>query len=427
MAGLSEEQEKRAMMKQQRARRQRVRTLSWVAVPLLLVLIVVGGFGAYLTTRGTQVISGTEAQTAQAGASGAAVEDLTIEVRPKTVEVVMVGDILMHDKAIQSAKKDDGTYNYDAIFANTSSAFRSADIAIVNEEALIGGEELGISGYPNFNVGYEMGDALVNAGFNVICNATNHVYDRQEQGILNTLNFWETNYPEINVLGIHHVDDADPLCLVECKGITIGILNYTDIMNYSPLYLQETTVDRLTYNSKESVRADLERARELADFVIVIPHWGEEYKTYVSSDQKEWAQLFLECGVDLVIGAHPHVIEPVEWLEDDEGHKMLCYYSIGNFVEYPNPEYNGMYKYAVGVMADVTLEIDDGEVFISAYGVEPTIVQMGEGFGETTVYFLKDYTEELLEANHMHQVDSLFTIENCEAFCKEIFGDLYQE
>ncbi len=420
-------EKKRTRIRARREHRRRIRILSWVAVPLLLILFVVGAFGLYLNIQGTQVVSGSGVLTDWG--SSAKAEDITIEYdpTPRSLHLVMVGDILMHDRAIKSGLQDDGTYNYDAIFANTKDVFQSADIAIVNEEAIIGGEELGISGFPDFNVGYELGDALVNAGFNVICYATNHIYDRQEQGIINVLNFWDENYPWINVVGIHHADDADPLCLMEFGNITIGILNYTDIMNYNSLSLSETTVDRLTESTRESVTEDLQRAKELADFVVVIPHWGTEYKTTISYDQSSWAQLFLENGVDLVIGSHPHVIEPVEWLEDDEGHRMLCYYSLGDFVEFPNREYSGMYKYALGAMADVTLSIHDGEVSIAEYGVEPTIVQMGEESGGTTVYFLKDYTEELLEENYMHKVDSAFSIENCKELCREVFGDVYQE
>ncbi len=424
MKGLREE--KQAFDRQQQVHRHRSRFLKLVTVPLLLVFFITGLFGAVPFSDGP--LKG--GQVLAADTSGEVeVQDLVIETNPtpKSLRLVMVGDMLMHDRAIESGLQEDGTYNYDAIFAHTNMAFKNADIAIVNEEALIGGEELGISGYPNFNVSYELGDALVDAGFNVICNATNHVYDRQEQGILNSLDFWESNYPEINVLGIHHADDPDPLCLLEYGDITIGILNYTDIMNYDSISLSETTIDRLTSATADSVREDLTRANELADFVIVIPHWGTEYQTTVSSDQKYWAQLFLENGVDLVIGSHPHVIEPVEWLEDDEGHQMLCYYSLGDFVEYSNKEYAGMYKYALGAMADVTLSIEDGKVSIADYGVEPTIAQMGEGFGETTVYFLKEYTDELLEENYMHQVDSAFTIENCKELCREVFGDLYKE
>ncbi len=423
MKGLKEGN-KRALNKQQQAHRHRRSLLRLVAVPLLLVFFVSGVLG--ICPSGDGFLKGNRALAADADVE---VQDLVIDSSPtpKSLRVVMVGDMLMHDKAIESGHQEDDTYNYDAIFAHTNRAFKNADISIVNEEAIIGGEELGLSGYPNFNVGYEVGDALVEAGFNVICNATNHVYDMHEQGILNTLDFWETNYPEINVVGIHHADDPDPLCLIDYGDITIGILNYTDIMNYDSLSLSETTVDRLTSATADSVKQDLTRADELADFVIVIPHWGTEYQTTVSEDQRYWANLFLENGVDLVIGSHPHVIEPVEWLEDDKGHQMLCYYSLGDFVEYSDSEYAGMYKCALGAMADVTLSIEDGEVSIDKYGVEPTIVQMGEGYGETTVYFLKEYTQELLEENYMHKVDSAFTIENCKELCRQVFGDLYTD
>ncbi len=424
MKGLREE--KQAFDRQQQVHRHRSRFLKLVTVPLLLVFFITGLFGALPFSDGP--LKG--GQVLAADTSGEVeVQDLVIETNPtpKSLRLVMVGDMLMHDRAIESGLQEDGTYNYDAIFAHTNMAFKNADIAIVNEEALIGGEELGISGYPNFNVSYELGDALVDAGFNVICNATNHVYDRQEQGILNSLDFWESNYPEINVLGIHHADDPDPLCLLEYGDITIGILNYTDIMNYDSISLSETTIDRLTSATADSVREDLTRANELADFVIVIPHWGTEYQTTVSSDQKYWAQLFLENGVDLVIGAHPHVIEPVEWLKDDEGHRMLVYYSLGNFISFTEGSGEGKGERAVGAMAQVTLHVEDGEVSISEYGVKPVVAHLVAGRGNPTVYFLDDYTQELAEESEMSTKDPTFSLKSCQDLCRQVFGELYQE
>ncbi len=427
MDSQADKKTRREQLSRERAHRRRVHIISWVVVPLLAVLLAAGAGGAYYALVGSRDSGETAAGAGGTffGGGGEA-EDLVIEIdrTPKSLEVVMVGDVLLHQGVQDSCVAADGSYDYDPIFANTKDAFRQADIAIVNQEVIIGGESLGVTGWPIFNAAYSLCDSLYDAGFNVVCHATNHAYDMKETGILNCLNAWKTRCPQMNVLGIHEgTTDTDPLCLMEFGDVTIGILNYTAFMN-EPMDLKESTVDMLT---KDGVKADLARAGELADFIIVVPHWGEEYKTYASDEQKEWAQFFLENGVDLVIGAHPHVIEPVEWLKDDDGHKMLCYYSIGNFVEYPSASHAGLYKYAVGVMADVTLSIEDGEVSVSDYGVEPTIAQMGDEFGGTTVYFLKDYNQELLEENVLHEKDSAFTIENCESFLKEVLGDVYQE
>ena len=345
------------------------------------------------------------------------------EPEEKEISLVMVGDVLLHTPLQESGQQSDGSYNYDHFFAHTKSLISGADLALVNQEVILGGKELGLSGYPAFNGAFEVGDALVKAGFDVVCHATNHALDKGETGLLNCLNFWETSYPQIAVLGIHDSQESrDGLYLHQQDGVSIAVLDYTYGTNGISLP-QPYEVDLL---EEDQVIADLQRANQLADFVIVTPHWGTEYTHTPSEEQEHWTQIFLENGVDLVLGTHPHVIQPVEWVEDGQGNRMLVYYSLGNFINFTSDSGDGVRQRAVGAMATVTLSVEEDEVTISDYGVIPLISHMVEGTGKPTVYPLSDYTQALLEENEMSRKDPGFTLAYCEQLCREVFGELYQ-
>lgn len=171
----------------------------------------------------------TEAPTPTVTSTATCTPVPTATPTPKpSVTLVMAGDILLHTRIHEYSKQADGSYNYDTIFANLAEEISAADLALVNQEVIIGGEELGISGYPSFNAPKEAGEALVKAGFDVVLHATNHALDKKGKGVLNTLRFWEEHYPELGVLGIHDSkEDQEELYITEIEGIRIAILNYT--------------------------------------------------------------------------------------------------------------------------------------------------------------------------------------------------------
>ncbi len=362
------------------------------------------------TERGTEMESTTEQ------------ESESVEAEPETLQIVMVGDMLMHTRIIESGLRADGTYNYDHLFENVEEFIRAADIAIVNQETIMGGEEFGYSGYPRFNSPYAIGDAEVKAGFNIILHATNHALDKGKDAVINCMDFWENNYPEIAYVGINRTQEQrDNIYIYEQNGIKVAILNYTYSTNgkESPEDMP-FIVNRFV---EEEIVADIQKAEELADFTIVCPHWGKEYSFEINSFQKKWTKIFLENGVDLVIGAHPHVIEPIEWVSDEEGHRMLVYYSLGNFVNGTSSTGSGVTNRMVGGIADVTIGRNDtGEVVILENSVEPIVCHIGEG-DEYTVYFLDEYTEELAKENRILAQDSEFSKALCEAIVNQVWGE----
>lgn len=290
--------------------------------------------------------------------------------RDNTVRILMAGDILLHERVSESGAMPDGTYNYDHLFTNLKQEITSADLALVNQEVILGGREIGLSGYPSFNGAYEVGDALAEAGFDVVLHATNHALDRGKKGLLNCISYWKTNHPDMGVLGIQESEDEqETVYIKEVNGIRIAILNYTYGTNGIPLPSDMPFAVNLL--NKTQVAADVITAKAFADFIIVCPHWGTEYLYGISDYQREWAEYFASLGVDLVLGTHPHVIEPVEWVGGENGNGgTLVYYSIGNFINATNENGSGVGGRMLGALAEVTIRRNsDGSVTIADYGV----------------------------------------------------------
>lgn len=346
-----------------------------------------------------------------------------IEEELDSIQIVMVGDMLMHEPIIESGLQEDGSYNFDHLFSNVKDFISEADLAIANQETIMGGPDFGYTGYPSFNTPYALADAEANAGFDVLLFATNHAMDKGSRAILNCMDYLDENHPEMAYLGINRSQNEqdENIYVYEQNGIKVAILNYTYGTNGIPLPDGMSYIVNLM--KEEKIRLDIQKAEEIADFTIVCPHWGTEYNLEISNDQEKWTQIFLEEGVDLVIGAHPHVIEPIEWITDENGHKMLVYYSLGNFVNGTSSTGHGVTNRMVGGIADVTLKRNDfGEVEIIEYDAKEIVCHMAEG-SEYTVYYMEDYTEEMASENLILKQDSEFS----KALCESVFDQVWEE
>ena len=344
-----------------------------------------------------------------------------------SVTFTMVGDILLHTRILNYSLQKDNTYDFNKIFEHVEDYIKEADVALVNQEVILGGTGLGVSGYPSFNAPYEVGDALVNAGFDVVLHSTNHALDKGKKGLLRCIEFWKTAYPEIGVIGIQEsAKEQDDIYIVEVEGIRIAILNYTYGTN--GISLPKDMPYAVDLLKEEKVIADLKKAEEQADFTIVCPHWGTEYRLTPDSNQKKWTKIFLTYGADLVLGTHPHVIEPIEWIVDGKtGNKMLVYYSIGNFVNWTSSKGNKVANRMVGGLANITIELDEqGKTFIADYGVEAVVCHVESKVNGITVYPLSEYTKELANKNEIRKQDSNFSLNYCVDLCNQVWGDLWE-
>lgn len=411
-----------------------------IAICLSCMLLLCGcNAGGRGTDDLTSEVASGESVVSDAGTSLESVAEVTPEPTPTPapeVSIVMVGDVLLHTPVAKSGETEGGGYDFHPLFENVREEIEAADLALVNQEVIIGGSELGISGYPAFNAPYELGDALADTGFDVILHATNHALDKGKRGILNCLEYWRISHPEKAVLGIHDCEEGSrDIYVYEQDGIRIAILNYTYGTN--GIALPEGMPFAVDLLEKERVIADLQAAEELADFTIVCPHWGTEYTLTQTKAQERWAQIFAENGADLVIGTHPHVIEPVRWLtlneggewtqsatQPEDGQGTLIYYSLGNFANWTSGTGDGVANRMVGGMARVTLtENEDGSVQIRSWDVEPLVCHVEKGFGGVTVYPLALYNEELAAENEIIGQDSHFSLEYCRDLVETVFGE----
>lgn len=350
---------------------------------------------------------------------------------PPEYKIIMVVDILLHTPVEESCLQPDGSYDYDSLFSHTKEEIAAADLALVNQEVIIGGADLGITGYPSFNADFSLCDSLAGAGFDIICHATNHAMDKGRKGLINCAKYWRENYPQITVLGIHDTADTSTSCgaepvILDLPDMKIAVLNYTYGTN--GIQLPDDMPYAVDLLNEEQVAADIQRAEELADFTIVCPHWGTEYRLTSDASQEKWTKIFAENGADLILGTHPHVIEPIEWVTDEAGeHEMLVYYSLGNFVNWTSGTGEGVANRMVGGMAEVTITKNDhGEVEIADYGVKPMISHVASGPEGVTTYFLEDYPEELAEENEIVSQDPEFSREYCVNLCDSVWGDLWK-
>lgn len=263
-----------------------------------------------------------------------------------SISLVMVGDALIHDKIYNEAKKlGNGTYDFTPMLSLIKPIVSKYDLAYYNQETILGGSEIGVSSYPAFNSPYEVGDAFIDAGFNLVSLATNHTLDRGEKAIINSRNYWNSKLTNcldcILAVGSYTSnEERNKLEYRQSNNITYTMLNYTYgtngikvpsgkeyLVNIWPVTGSDPNTDTKYQSYKEQVKQDVEAVRDKVDILMVAMHWGIEYQTTPNSYQKDMAQYLASLGVDIIIGTHPHVVQPIEWIDN-----TLVIYSLGNFI-----------------------------------------------------------------------------------------------
>lgn len=350
--------------------------------------------------------------TAVTPAGSVVIGDVKSE-KPSYVSLIAVGDNLMHYDVSMSGLQADGSFNYDYNFAYVKDIVQAADLAVINQECVIGGDQWGIRDYPCFNVRTEVAAAIANAGFDVVLAATNHVLDIGKVGSLYMVDFFRTNYPQLTLLGIHDSwETRDEIHVIEKNGIRIGMINYTDILNCRGDYDADGQylVDMLDYDRLATL---IQRTKEAADFVIVFPHWGTEYNLGIDDSQKEQAQFLATQGVDLVIGTHPHVVEPIDYIDRPDGGKMLIYYSLGNFQSLQRKEAT-----LLGGMAKVTIKKDFKGARIVDFNMETLVtdyrlggVRVTDYFDIITTYPWSKYSRAIAESSNIGNGNANFNLD----------------
>ena len=338
-----------------------------------------------------------------------------------TASVIAVGDNLYHSKLYESGEYDSGVWNYDHIYTHVLDQIQAADVAMIDQETVFAPSHDAVSSYPSFATPQEVGDAIIKAGFNVVESATNHADDYGYDYLKSTLDFWSTNYPDIPVLGIHATqEDADTVKTKEVNGIKIAFLDYTYGTNNSGL--GDGYDYMLDIFDKDKITAMIQKAKQVSDCIIFVAHWGTEDETMPNEFEKQWAAFLMQQGVDVIIGGHPHVLQPYGQLSDDQGHSTTVFYSLGNFVSTQQelPELlEGMASFTIQkstLNGKSTIQILSPEV-------KPMVMHYNHDSGEYGPYMLDDYTEELAASHSVRNlIGDEFTLENLKAKFKEIMS-----
>lgn len=238
------------------------------------------------------------------------------------LSLVMIGDSLIHEAVYADAHSNNG-FDFKPMFQYIKPIISKYDLAFYNQESILGGSEIGLSTYPRFNSPYEVGDAFIDMGFNIVSLANNHTLDRGEQAIRNSRNYWNNKDVLVNGSATSY-EERNSFRIMEKNNITYTMLAYTDYTNGLSTRGNDYLINKIDF---DLIKRDIDMVRDKVDVLMVSVHFGEEYNLNVTERQKEVSQFLADNGVDIVIGHHPHVVGKMDYIGD-----TLVIYSLGNFI-----------------------------------------------------------------------------------------------
>ncbi len=319
-------------------------------------------------------------------------------VEPLLLTLAAVGDLMMHGSQVRASRTDDGRYLVEGCFEPVGDRLRAADLTFGNLETSLAGEDMAYSGYPAFNSPRSLAADLRAAGFDVLQTANNHCMDRREKGLQRTIQ-------ALDAEGLRHVGtradpDADPTLWIELAGLDVALLAYTFSTNGIPLPPgREAIVSML---DEERMVAEIGAARgEGADLVIVGVHWGFEYRREPEASTVALGHALVEAGADIVLGGHPHHIQPYELVTTDDGREGFVIWSLGNFLSNMRKRYED-----VGLVLELTLAVEPGgRVALADVGYAPTWVDATDENGHTR-HRVVEILAELPRCGHHPHLDA---------------------
>ncbi|MFB1051743.1 CapA family protein [Paraliobacillus sp. JSM ZJ581] len=322
--------------------------------------------------------------------------------RTRAIQLAAVGDLLIHDRVYNDAKEADG-FNFMPMLEKVETYLSQPTITTANQETMIGGEVIGLSSYPRFNSPVAVGDALKEIGVDIVSLANNHTLDRGEEAIQRSISHW--NKINMSYVGSYQSQsDSEKIRVIETKeDIALSFLSYTYGTNGIPTPDgKEYLVNRI---DRKKIAKDVKKAREVSDVVVTQLHFGDEYERMPNQSQKDLVQYLADLGVNIVFGHHPHVLQPIEWVEGVNGNRTFVVYSLGNFLSGQEAFYR-----RIGGMVQLTIEKKyekDGKATttLTAPKFLPTFVDFTEAsksdYQVIPMYQLTD--EELIDHEQHYQ------------------------
>lgn len=364
---------------------------------ILIIVLVFGTVAAILTHDGKQAVptvgkvSEEKADTKDKKGKKKD-KTTTTEQTSVSIDFLSVGDNLIHDGIYQQAQKRAGSNGYDFSYCyeNIADDVKNADIATINQETVIS-KSNEPSGYPLFNSPHEVGDEIAKIGFDVVTMANNHMLDKGEKGLKEAIDYWDGKDGITRTGAYKNKEDLNRVEYVEKNGLKIGLVSATQYTN--GLSLPSGSELEIIYTSEEDIiKSKIEAAKKQCDMVLVNVHWGNEYQTESTQGQRDLARKMARWGADVIIGHHPHVLEPIEFISKEDGTRTLVVYSLGNFISQQNTPLRvlgGMLKYRV------TVDKSTGGLTIDNVKLIPIVTHYVRGSDDVKIYKLSQYTDSL--------------------------------
>ncbi len=322
------------------------------------------------------------------------------------VSFVAVGDNLIHDTVYkQAAARTSSGYDFSYDYEKVAHLIEEPDVAILNQETIISTEH-NVSSYPQFNSPVEVGEEMLDIGFDVFNIATNHSIDCGEKGLISAINFWKEKNT-ITTGAYLNSEDFAAIPMNEVNGVKIAYLGFTESTNGLRLP-QDSDVILMLASDENILQQRIMKAKETADVVVVNAHWGNEYTHEPTDAQRTLAEKLASWGADVIIGTHPHVIQPVEYIINNDGRKTLVAYSLGNFISAQN---RGPRMLGGMLNFEVVKNNTSGEITLENVKFSGVVTHYGYNYSNIRIYPLSDYTEELASKHGVISKTSGFSLQ----------------
>ena len=385
---------KRRSKRQQAIIRRRIFICSALAVILALLVGIFCLVGNIIKVLNKEDISGIGTSSKDNPSSS---QTTTEPYVVSSAKVVNTGDILVHSTVLDGAKTGSGEYDFSAFFGSVSSYFKESDLAVINLEVALGGTAAKYSGYPVFNTPDSLADVMKSAGINLVLTSNNHCYDMGLSGLKRTASVLKSK--NLDFIGTKE-KESDPSYLVKnVNGIKIGITNFTYSTMSSSGVLSingrnvasegNSLINTFCYNNLNTFYSQAEQMiadmkKDGAEAIVFYMHWGNEYQLKQNTYQDTISQKLCNLGVDIIVGGHPHVIQPMKLLHsEDSQNTSVCIYSTGNAIS--NQRQELMDSCPSGHTEDGVLfyytfdKYNNGDVVLSGVDVIPTWVNKYKG------------------------------------------------
>ncbi|MGN0560514.1 MAG: CapA family protein [Candidatus Fimenecus sp.] len=393
---------------------------------ILALVVVIGGVAVGLTLKnGRQEIKPVaapvfgKADKDETAPSEVPTEAPTETKAPITLRMLSVGDNLIHDGIYEQAKKRAGGdgYDFSYCYARVKDTIASADVATINQETIVA-KSYEPSGYPLFNSPQELGQTVVDTGFDVVNLANNHMLDKTSKGLAEAIDFWDAT--GLARTGAYKdTQDLESVEYIEKNGLKIGLIGITQYTNGLVLP-SDSPLKYILTSDEATIERKIKAAKAQCDVVLVNVHWGSEYTTTPAQEQRNLAKKMADWGANVIIGHHPHVLQPVEWIENSDGTRTLVAYSLGNFISQQNTAarvIGGMLHY------DITKDFETGKVTVSNVRFETIVTHYVSGSHDVQIYPLSAYSDTLAKKQAARIKQSDFSVAYIENFVKEVIPE----